>query len=172
MASHLAHFLGHRDAAIRAGTRECLESSATNLRRAQGLLRAAFDISEQRVRAAVASAVAKALEPRFKPSQEVKLAIAGMSSSELPARRASVGECAGYLVDAIDCRGAAPHLAMALADEDEQVRANAAMSLYYAFDMQGNLDVVRATIPCLEAARVTASGETAQHLDAALARSG
>lgn len=63
--------------------------------------------------------------------------------------------------DAIDCRSAAPH-------PDQQVRKNAASSLYYAFDMQGNVDVVRATIACLRAVRTTASGEAAQHLDSAL----
>jgi len=35
---------------------------------------------------------------------------------------------------------------MALADPDQEVRANAALSLSYAFDMQGNLEVVRATL--------------------------
>ena len=68
----------------------------------------------------------------------------------------------------IDCRSAAPHLAMALADSDPQVRENAALSLYYAFDMQGNVDVVRATVACIRAARTTASVEAAQHLDRAL----
>lgn len=166
---HLARFLGHRDAAVRAGVSQCLELCSSNLGRAEELLLAAFGVSDQKVRAAVANAVTKALEPRFKPSKEVSAAIKGMSSPDLELRRAAAGACAGYLIDAVDCRSAAPHFAMALADQDPQVSENAALSLSYAFDMQGNLDIVRVTLPCIRAARATASGETAEHLDRALA---
>lgn len=165
---HLARFLGQRDAAVRAGVVQCLESGTQDPKRAEAILRAAFGVPDQKVRTLVANAVAKALAPRFKPSPEVKLAIKGMSSPDLAVRRESAGACAGYLIDVIDCRSAAPHLAMALADPDQQVRENAALSLYYAFDMQGNVDVVRATVACIRAARTTASGEAAQHLDSAL----
>lgn len=166
---HLARFLGHRDRAIRAGASQYLERCTSSPERAEQILLAAFAVPDQKVRSAVANAVAKALEPRFKPSKEVAEAIKRMSAPDLALRQAAAGACAGYLIDAVDCRSAAPHFAMALPDPDPKVSENAALSLSYAFDMQGNLDIVRVTLPCLRAARATASGETAEHLDAALA---
>ncbi|HWO14846.1 MAG TPA: hypothetical protein VNN80_35325 [Polyangiaceae bacterium] len=165
---HLAELLGHRDAAIRAGVTRCLESYAVDLKHAEEMLDAALGVPEQKVRTAVANAVAKAVEPHFKPSKEVALAIKGMSSPELEVRRKSAGACASYLLDLIDCRSAAPHFAMALGDPDPEVRENAAASLNSAFDVQGNLDVVRVTLPCIRAVQPTASGEIAAYLDQAL----
>ena len=153
------------DAAVRNGAGTAIEKGARELQGAESILDRAFVWKSRRAREAVARAVAAALEPRHIPPPKVKDGLKLLMSNKVEERRAGA-RFSGFLIDMVDCRSAAPALAMALADDDAKVREHAALSLYYAFDLQGDLDVVRCTLPCIRAARSGAVGEMAKNLDA------
>jgi len=166
--SRLLPLVTHSNASVRKGASATISESSRRVGVGRRFMALTIDLEDRRGRETIANAVTVGFESHHKMTPEAKELQKQLQSANATDRASAAERAAGLSIDAIDCRGLATLLAQALFDEHAEVRAVAPLTLYYLADMQAPVYVVQATLPCLEAARKTASREQAEHLQKAI----
>lgn len=121
------------------------------------------------LRGVVADAIAAAFEPKLVEYPAVAEVRGRLFDPSPEVRRDAVGRVSGLLsLDLVDVRTCAPHAALSLFDEVEEVRERAATTVYYVCDMQAGVPLVNVTEPLIRQALPAFRGTAASELQSAL----
>lgn len=124
-----------------------------------------------KAREAVADAVARRMERKLvkDASQELLRARSHLFDTDPTVRKEALTGLARLAsLDRQDIRAAAPHIALALFDQDEGVREEAASTVSYLCDRHGSTRIVQSLEHLIKRARSSFRGKSRKYLDVAL----